>query len=126
MSEPIDEHLEGAREVARRLRGAHFEAYFAGGCVRDTLRGEHPKDYDVVTDAQPEQVAKIFRRTVLVGASFGVVRVNIQKGCDYEVATYRKDSTYSDGRHPDQVEYSKSKEEDVQRRDFTILSLIHI
>lgn len=119
---------EGALEVARRLRDASFEAYFAGGCVRDLLRGEPPKDYDLTTNARPEEMAKVFRRTVLVGAAFGVVRVLIgprgEPPREYEVATYRKDSTYTDGRHPDQIEYSKSKEEDVVRRDFTINALL--
>jgi tRNA nucleotidyltransferase/poly(A) polymerase len=114
---------DGAVEVARRLRDSGFESYFAGGCVRDAQLGVEPKDYDITTNATPEQIAKIFRRTVMVGAAFGVVRVLLDKR-EYEVATYRKDSTYSDGRHPDAIAYAKTKEEDVARRDFTINALL--
>lgn len=113
----------GAHRIAAKLRARGFEAYFAGGCVRDLLRGEAPKDFDVVTNARPEEVRGIFRRTVEVGAAFGVVRVLIDARA-YEVATYRKDLRYSDGRHPDRIEYSTSKEEDVERRDFTINALL--
>lgn len=120
MNSPL---YDGAVEVARRLREHNFESYFAGGCVRDELLGIAPKDYDIATNATPEQVAELFRRTVLVGAAFGVVRV-LTKAGEYEVATYRKDSTYSDGRHPDQIAYAKTKEEDVARRDFTINALL--
>ncbi|MCK6551919.1 CCA tRNA nucleotidyltransferase, partial [Myxococcota bacterium] len=114
----------GAREVAQKLRAAGYEAYFAGGCVRDVLRGETPKDWDVVTNARPPEVTKLFRRTVQVGAAFGVVRVLIGGDREYEVATYREDGGYTDGRHPDEVRYSTSKEEDVERRDFTINALL--
>lgn len=109
--------------MARTLRQAGFEAYFAGGCVRDLLLGVTPKDYDVVTDARPDQISGLFRRTFQVGAAFGVVQV-LWSGVPYEVATYRKDGVYLDGRHPESVEYSDSKEEDVQRRDFTINALL--
>ncbi|MCC7381244.1 MAG: CCA tRNA nucleotidyltransferase [Deltaproteobacteria bacterium] len=121
MSEP---HLEGAREIARTLREHGHLAYFAGGCVRDLLLGSAPKDYDVVTDALPEEVSRIFRRTVQVGAAFGVVRVLWTKKREYEVATFRTERGYSDGRRPDEVQYSASKEEDVARRDFTINALL--
>lgn len=124
MAAPGEGLRAGAREVAAKLRDAGFEAYFAGGCVRDLLRGEQPKDYDVVTDARPEQVTKVFRRTVQVGAAFGVVRVLLGQGREYEVATYRTESGYTDGRRPDHVVYSRSKEEDVHRRDFTINALL--
>lgn len=120
----MDRLREGARQVAAKLRERGHEAYLAGGSVRDLLRGVTPKDYDVVTDARPEVVARIFRRTVLVGAAFGVVRVHLDPGREYEVATYRADLSYSDGRHPDAIAYSNSKEEDVQRRDFTINALL--
>ena len=116
--------LEGAREVARVLRQAGHEAYFAGGCVRDTLLGLSPKDYDVVTDAHPERVQEIFERTIEIGAAFGVVSVLLGRGRVYEVATYRKERGYSDGRRPDEVEYSTSKVEDVQRRDFTVNGML--
>lgn len=115
---------EGAKEVARLLQKHGFEAYLAGGCVRDLLLGQEPKDYDVVTDAVPEQVSRLFKRTVEVGASFGVVRVLWTRGRDYEVATYRTEGAYTDGRRPDEVAYSRSKEEDVARRDFTINALL--
>ena len=114
----------GAKTLARTLRDAGHEAYFAGGCVRDVLLGKSPKDFDIATDATPEEVQKIFRRTVAVGAAFGVIRVRIGHGQEYEVATYRTDGEYTDGRRPDVVRYSKSKEEDVARRDFTINALL--
>lgn len=120
----MDSLRAGAKEVAALLKQHGFEAYFAGGCVRDLLLGLTPKDYDVVTDAIPEQVSKLFRRTVEVGAAFGVVRVLWSQNREYEVATYRTEGTYSDGRRPDVVAYSKSKEEDVHRRDFTINALL--
>lgn len=115
---------EGAERVAAMLRAAGFEAYFAGGCVRDHLLGVEPKDFDVITDARPDEVTRLFKRTVQVGASFGVVKVLFGKGFEYEVATYRKDGLYTDGRRPDEVVYSDSVEEDVRRRDFTINALL--
>ncbi len=123
---PMDHSLlgQGAKEVALRLREKGYEAYFAGGCVRDLLLGLSPKDYDIVTNARPEQIAQVFARTVMVGASFGVVRVRIRRGFEYEVATYRSDGTYSDGRRPDEVSYAQTKEEDVSRRDLTINALL--
>ncbi|MBI4819816.1 MAG: CCA tRNA nucleotidyltransferase [Deltaproteobacteria bacterium] len=121
MKDPL---LEGARLVAKKLREHGFEAYFAGGCVRDTLRGYPPKDYDVATDARPEQVQSIFRRTLAVGAQFGVVLVRLPGKLEYEVATYRADGPYADGRRPTEVAYSTTKEDDVARRDFTINALL--
>jgi poly(A) polymerase len=115
---------EGAEHVAQRLRDAGFEAYFAGGCVRDLLRGSPPKDYDVVTNARPEQVESLFKRTLMIGAAFGVIKVLLAGGYEYEVATYRTDGVYGDGRRPDEVKYSTSVEEDVKRRDFTINALL--
>ncbi|MEQ9501015.1 MAG: CCA tRNA nucleotidyltransferase [Deltaproteobacteria bacterium] len=118
-------HLRtGADEVAAVLRDAGYEAFFAGGCVRDTILGVEPKDYDIVTNATPKQVSKLFRRTVQVGAAFGVVKVLWPRDREYEVATYREDGDYSDGRRPDAVSYSQSKIEDVKRRDFTINGLL--
>lgn len=114
----------GADEVASVLREAGYEAYFAGGCVRDWILGVEPKDYDIVTNATPKQVSKLFRRTVQVGAAFGVVKVLWPRDREYEVATYREDGDYSDGRRPDAVSYSQSKVEDVKRRDFTINGLL--
>ena len=112
-----------AVEVVRRLRDAGFQALWAGGCVRDAMLGIEPKDYDVATDARPEQVIELFgkRRTVPVGVSFGVVMVlgpSRQAG-QIEVATFRTDGEYHDGRRPVEVAYC-SPEEDARRRDFTI------
>ncbi|MBI2372538.1 MAG: hypothetical protein HYV07_00930 [Deltaproteobacteria bacterium] len=121
MREPL---FEGARLVARRLREAGKEAYFAGGCVRDMLRGVPPKDYDIATDATPKEVQRLFKRTLAVGAQFGVVLVRLPGSLEYEVATYRADGPYADGRRPTEVSYSTKKEEDVARRDFTINALL--
>jgi poly(A) polymerase len=114
---------EFAIDVVRCLQEAGHQALWAGGCVRDELLGLVPKDYDVATDARPEQVRKLFRRTIAVGASFGVVEVLGPKidgaFLKVQVATFRTDGTYSDGRRPDEVVYSTA-EEDAQRRDFTI------
>ncbi len=115
-----------AVDVVRRLRGAGHEALWAGGCVRDELLGLTPKDYDVATSARPEQVQGLFRRTIAVGASFGVVEVlgpRTEAGVlKIQVATFRSDGTYSDGRRPDAVVFSSARE-DAQRRDFTINGL---
>jgi poly(A) polymerase len=114
-----------AVEVVERLRAAGFEAYFAGGCVRDELLGRTPADYDVATAAEPPQIRELFgrRRTLAIGAAFGVITVIGPKSAgNVEVATFRKDAPYSDGRHPDYVTFS-SAEEDARRRDFTINGL---
>ncbi|MGD0932585.1 MAG: CCA tRNA nucleotidyltransferase [Candidatus Korobacteraceae bacterium] len=124
-----------ATNVVRELRQRGFQAYFAGGCVRDTLLGLVPTDYDVATDATPPEVMRIFPETYAVGAQFGVVLVPVPEDVPrpvtpsehpnyVEVATFRNDGAYSDGRHPDQVRYSKDPREDVQRRDFTINGLL--
>jgi poly(A) polymerase len=107
-----------AREICARLRKQEHIAYFAGGCVRDMVRGLTPKDFDVATDATPEVVQKIFRNTYAVGAKFGVIVV-LENGINFEVATFRADGAYLDHRHPDKVRFS-SPEEDAKRRDFTI------
>ncbi|MEE8153750.1 MAG: CCA tRNA nucleotidyltransferase [Phycisphaerales bacterium] len=116
-----DDPRAAAVEIVRTLAGAGFEAYFAGGCVRDKLMGDVPDDYDVATDAKPDQVRDLFRRTQHVGESFGVVLVSL-KGCRIEVATFRTDGVYSDGRHPDGVTFSDAQH-DARRRDFTINGL---
>jgi poly(A) polymerase len=112
-----------AIEVVRRLRQAGHEAFWAGGCVRDELLGIVPKDYDVATNAAPAEVCRLFRRTVTVGMSFGVVEVlgprQDTKGLVIQVATFRSDVAYSDGRHPDAVVFASARE-DALRRDFTI------
>ena len=109
---------EAARRIAARLRESGHVAYFAGGCVRDLVRGLAPKDFDVATDAPPEVVQKIFPHTYAVGAHFGVVVV-VENGFNFEVATFRSDGAYLDHRHPVDVQFS-SPEEDAKRRDFTI------
>ena len=114
---------EFAIDVLRTLQSAGYQALWAGGCVRDELLGLTPKDYDIATDARPEQVQSLFRRTVAVGASFGVIEVlGPRRQGDFlkvEVATFRSDVSYSDGRHPDAVVYA-SAHEDAWRRDFTV------
>lgn len=114
-----------AVEVVGRLRQAGFQAYWAGGCVRDHLLGRTPKDYDVATDARPDQIRAIFgpRRTIAVGAAFGVITViGPRQAGQVEVATFREDASYSDGRHPDHVTFSIPAH-DAARRDFTINGL---
>ena len=114
-----------AEEVVRKLQSAQFQAYWAGGCVRDQLLGRVPKDYDVATNAQPEQIREVFgrRRTLAIGAAFGVITVLGPKPAgQVDVATFRRDAHYSDGRHPDSVTFS-SAEEDASRRDFTVKGL---
>ncbi len=108
-----------AIDVVRRLHGAGFQALWAGGCVRDQLLGLKPQDYDVATNATPEEVQKLFRRTVAVGVSFGVVEVLGLPPVKVQVATFRADVSYSDGRHPDAVVFASARE-DALRRDFTI------
>jgi poly(A) polymerase len=114
---------EFAIDVVRRLQAAGHAALWAGGCVRDELLGLTPKDFDVATDATPEQVRRLFRRTVAVGIAFGVVEVlgprHNPEPLTVQVATFRSDVSYTDGRRPDEVVFS-SAEEDALRRDFTI------
>jgi poly(A) polymerase len=116
MKTSLMEHT--AREICSRLRGQGHIAYFAGGCVRDMVRGCVPKDIDIVTDARPEHVQKIFPRTHAVGAHFGVIIV-VENDFQFEVATFRSDDVYLDGRRPTAVHFSSPKE-DAQRRDFTV------
>ncbi len=113
-----DSMLATARTLVDRLHAAGHIAYWAGGCVRDLVRGLPPKDVDIATDARPEEVQKIFRRTHAVGAHFGVIVV-LENDWQFEVATFRSDGAYLDGRHPVAVNFS-SPEEDARRRDFTI------
>jgi len=137
---PASRQSEAALHVLQTLRAAGHQAYLAGGCVRDLLLGREPKDFDVATSATPEVVLALFPRTFAVGAHFGVVLVATCGGADAacaaedrladqdyvvtEVATFRSDGVYSDGRHPDAVKYTLSAEEDVRRRDFTINGLL--
>ena len=112
---------DDATAVVRRLRDAGHVAYFAGGCVRDELLGLTPKDYDVATDAPPQRVRQLFANTQAVGAAFGVILVRLGRST-IEVATFRTDGTYTDGRRPDTVTFATA-EADAQRRDFTINGL---
>jgi len=122
-----DPNRQFAADVVRRLKHAGFQALWAGGCVRDFLLGRQPKDYDVATDARPDEVRKLFghRRTLAVGASFGVIIVRGAKPAgDVEVATFRTEGPYRDGRRPEQVTFSTA-EEDARRRDFTINGMFY-
>lgn len=121
-SRPADPR-DDALAVVRRLRDAGHVAYFAGGCVRDALLGLTPKDYDVATDAPPERVRGLFPRTQAVGAAFGVILVR-QGRSQVEVATFRADGKYADGRRPEHVTFTTA-EEDAKRRDFTINGLFY-
>ncbi len=132
---PVNLSSEKAQEalrIARTLRQHGYAAYLVGGCVRDLLLGREPADYDVTTSAIPTEVMRIFPQTYAVGAQFGVVLVPVRKNTPegerdnyaIEVATFRSDGAYSDGRHPDEVQFSKDASTDVQRRDFTINGLL--
>jgi len=114
---------ELANSICDTLRLQDHEALLVGGCVRDLLLKREPADYDVTTDATPERVLQLFPDSVGVGAQFGVVLV-LRDAAKVEVATFRSDLGYSDGRHPDRVLYSKTPQEDVARRDFTINGLL--
>src|SRR5688572_30028855 len=127
MTEPSDQPPEihstrqDALAVVQRLRGAGHVAYFAGGCVRDLLLGLEPKDYDVATDAPPDRVRELFKRTQAVGQAFGVILVRVGRS-QVEVATFRAEGKYLDGRRPSEVRFTTA-EEDAKRRDFTINGL---
>ncbi len=112
-----------AAEVVRKLRELGHDAYFVGGCVRDMVLGLEPSDYDIATSARPEQVVALFPRTETIGAKFGVVLV-IYRGHPFEVATFRSDEAYIDGRRPTGVVYTDARQ-DVLRRDFTINGLLY-
>lgn len=131
---PVSLIIEGmnarafAEQICGTLRLAGYQAYLVGGCVRDILLKREPVDYDVATDATPDEVLRIFPHSLAVGAQFGVIVVmgdpETQPGMHVEVATFRSDAGYSDGRHPDKVLFATSPEEDVRRRDFTINALL--
>ena len=115
---------ELAKTIVKKLRDNGFTSYYAGGCVRDIIMGTDPKDYDIATDARPEDVVKMFPKTFPVGMQFGVVVVLLE-GINFEVATFRTDGRYIDGRHPKKVMFTKSPEQDVKRRDFTINGILY-
>ena len=119
----MSESRQRAIDVAARLRSVGCRVYFAGGCVRESLLGEEPHDYDVATDANPEQVQALLPKSLAVGAHFWAVVV--RSGSDHiEVATFRTDGSFKDGRRPEVVTYS-TPEEDAQRRDFTVNGLFY-
>ncbi len=120
---PRSSLLEGAAKLVAKLKEAGHESYFVGGAPRDLLLGLAPKDVDIATAALPEDVEKLFERTHRIGACFGVVTVVVDGHC-YEVASFREERDYMDGRHPELVQYTKSPELDVIRRDFTVNGLL--
>src|SRR5947209_871065 len=130
--DPSSEQAQHATRIVQQLRQTGYSAYLVGGCVRDLLLGREPGDWDITTSATPQDVMRLFPETYAVGAQFGVVLIPIRRdtpegGKDnyaIEVATFRSDGLYSDGRHPDQVQFSKEASTDVQRRDFTINGLL--
>jgi poly(A) polymerase len=112
-----------AVQIVEKLQQAGFKAFWAGGCVRDILLGHEPEDYDIVTSATPDQVEDLFDKTIPIGKKFGVILA--KEGIhDFEIATFRSDSGYSDGRRPDAIEF-KSEKEDALRRDFTVNGLFY-
>ncbi|MGH9687365.1 MAG: CCA tRNA nucleotidyltransferase [Candidatus Acidiferrales bacterium] len=130
---PANPARQLAENICQRLRESGHQAFLVGGCVRDILLGREPADYDVSTDATPERVQQLFGNSLAVGARFGVIIVLGEGVLDetqdadspqVEVATFRSDIGYSDGRHPDQVVYTRSPQDDVNRRDFTINALL--
>jgi poly(A) polymerase len=125
----MDESVSAARtalaaELIATLRGLRHKAYLVGGCVRDRLLGVIPKDFDIATDARPDQVVEYFRQARLVGAQFGVVLVGGSDDIQVEVATFRSEGVYSDGRRPDEVRFESDPALDARRRDFTINGLM--
>ena len=113
-----------AEKILRVLENQGFEAFIVGGCVRDSILGRRPDDWDITTSARPEQVKALFRRTVDTGLKHGTVTVLMDKE-SYEVTTYRIDGEYEDGRHPKEVAFTASLEEDLKRRDFTINAMAY-
>ena len=112
---------EGAERLAKRLAKAGFQAFWVGGCVRDAQLGQAPKDYDIATDAKPDDIEWLFRKTIPVGKHFGVMMV-LEDGHEYQVATFRAEADYTDGRRPGSVRFTDARE-DALRRDFTVNGL---
>ena len=115
---------KNAETIIRELMAHGFEAFAVGGCVRDSILGREPGDWDITTSAKPEQVKQIFHRTVDTGIEHGTVTVLMDKEA-YEVTTYRVDGEYEDHRHPKEVTFTASLEEDLKRRDFTINAMAY-
>ena len=120
---PSDSLKAGATGLAKRLAGAGFQVFWVGGCVRDARLGQAPSDYDIATDATPEEVEQLFRKTIPVGKQFGVIMV-LEAGHEYQVATFRAEGDYTDGRRPGSVRFTDARE-DAPRRDFTINGLFY-
>jgi poly(A) polymerase len=112
-----------AKEIVATLQQAGFVAFWVGGCVRDFLLGREPQDFDIATDAKPEQVEKLFKKTIPVGRKFGVIIV-VENGIQFQVATFRAEADYQDGRRPEKVEFANA-EADASRRDFTVNGLFY-
>ena len=115
---------KGAADIIERLEENGFQAYAVGGCVRDSILGKVPQDWDITTSARPEQVKAVFPRTIDTGIQHGTVTVMVE-GTGYEVTTYRIDGEYVDGRHPRSVEFTPDLLEDLKRRDFTINAMAY-
>lgn len=120
---PNDENSKFAFDVGRRLISAGHKAYLAGGCVRDQLLGRQPQDYDIATSARPEEVERLFPKTLSIGKNFGIIVV-VHDHQKVEIATFRRDGEYKDGRHPETIIYG-TEQEDAERRDFTINGLFY-
>ncbi|HXE75081.1 MAG TPA: CCA tRNA nucleotidyltransferase [Candidatus Xenobia bacterium] len=120
----MSELRQKATEAVERLREAGHQAYWVGGCVRDLVLGREPADYDIATSAPPEEVVRLFPDSVTVGAQFGVVKARLGEH-EIEIATFRSDHGTLDGRHPREVRYAQTPQEDVSRRDFTINGLLY-
>ena len=116
-------HWPYVKSICQKLKKNHFQAYIAGGAVRDALLKKRIKDFDIATNALPQDIVSLFPKTLLVGESFGVVKV-IEDPINVDVATFRQDGTYSDGRHPNEISFC-SPQEDALRRDFTINALFY-
>src|SRR5271154_5949213 len=112
-----------AKEIVERLQQAGFAAFWVGGCVRDFLLGREPQDFDITTDAKPEQVEKLFRKTIPVGKKFGVMII-VEGGHQFQVATFRAEADYQDGRRPEKIVFANA-EADASRRDFTVNGLFY-
>ena len=115
---------EKAKNIVAAIQAAGFEAYVVGGCVRDSILGREPQDWDITTSARPEQIKALFPRTIDTGLQHGTVTV-MQDKQSFEVTTYRIDGEYEDGRHPKEVVFTPNLEEDLKRRDFTMNAMAY-